>query len=78
MHVVVDCSVAHPGKAPGGPVPLIFRPKWGPKGRKNVFVDRPSPFSKGLDYSPPPLMSDVRQLEVSPFSFFKILLNKYY
>ena len=48
MHVIVDCSVADPGEAPEGPAPLIFRPNWGPKGRKNVFWrPRPSPSIKG-------------------------------
>ena len=56
MHVIVDCSVADPGEAPEGPAPLIFRPNWGPKGRKNVYLETapsPPPFSKGLDYRPP-------------------------
>ena len=37
------------GRGPGAPnpTPLIFRPKWGPKGQKKFF-----PLSKGLD---PPL-----------------------
>ena len=70
MHVVVDCSVADPGKAPGGPVSLIFRPKWDPKGRKNVFVDRPSPFSKGLNYRPPSPYERRTSTGLSPFSFF--------
>ena len=81
MHVIVDCSVADPGEAHEGPAPLIFRPNWGPKGRKNVFwrprPPRP-PFLRVWITGPPPLMSDARQLEVSSFSLFKILLNKYY
>ena len=36
-------AVADPGKGPGGPHPLIFRPKWGPKGRKNQGLDDPPP-----------------------------------
>ena len=41
--------MAHPGEGPGGPrPPLIFRLKWGPKGRKTFFWDRP----------PPPLISE--------------------
>ena len=36
-------AVADPGKGPGGPHPLIFRPKWGPKGRKNQGLDDPLP-----------------------------------
>ena len=32
------------GRGPGAhPPPLIFRPKWGPKGRKNQGVDPPPP-----------------------------------
>ena len=41
------------GRDPGGPPPLIFRPKWGPKGLKKVW-DRCPPSSQGLDDSPPP------------------------
>ena len=29
------------GRGPGGPPPVIFRTKWGPKGGKNFFWDRP-------------------------------------
>ena len=33
------------GEWPGGPgFPLIFRPKWGRKGRKKFFGDRPPPY----------------------------------
>ena len=34
-----------------GGLPLIFRPNWGPKGRKKNFWDRPQPpfLSQGLD-----------------------------
>ena len=35
------------GRGPGSPhppPPLIFRPNWGPKGRKNSFGDRATPF----------------------------------
>ena len=52
-------AVADPGEGP----PLIFRPNWGPKGRKNIFsrpgpryirvwMTGPLPLSEGLD---PPL-----------------------
>ena len=45
------------GEGPGGPIPLTFRPKWGPKGGKKFFEPpqgldhRPSPrpLSEGLD-----------------------------
>ena len=40
--------VADPGEGPREPAPppppLIFRPNWGPKGRKNSFGDRAAPF----------------------------------
>ena len=49
-----------PGEpGPGGPAPLIFRPKWGPKGRKKFFWGQATPLSHGLDDrfpSPPPLI----------------------
>ena len=38
----VITSVADPGEGPGGPAPLIFRPKWGPMGGKKFF-SRPAP-----------------------------------
>ena len=44
--------MADPGEGPGGPrppPPLIFRPKGGPEGRKQIFGDRASPLSEGLD-----------------------------
>ena len=63
----ISLSDAEPGKGPGGPPLLIFRPKWGPKGRKNFLGDRSPPppnlrvwmtappLSQGLDDRPPPL-----------------------
>ena len=43
---LVEVWLQDPGEGPGGPgSPLIFRPKWGPKSRKNFFW--------GL--SPPPI-----------------------
>ena len=42
----------------GGPAPLIFRPKWRPKGGKKFFGDRPPPLisgSKWPPHPPPPL-----------------------
>ena len=48
--------VADPGQEPASP--FIFRPKWGPKGRKKFFWGRPYPaLSQGLDDRPPPLIS---------------------
>ena len=41
------------GAQPGAP--LIFRPNWGPKGKKKFFRDCPPPPSKGLDDWEPPL-----------------------
>ena len=32
------------GRGPRGPVPLVFRPNWGPKG-----TTTPPPLTKGLD-----------------------------
>ena len=62
--------VADPGEGAGWPaLPVIFRAKWGPKGRKNIFwrpalpvtsesgCAPPSPPSEGLD---PPLQSNNR------------------
>ena len=46
-------SVEDPREGPGGPAPLIFRPKCGPKGRKNIW-GRPPPLSQALDDPPPP------------------------
>ena len=44
----------------GCPAPLIFRPKWGPKGGKKFFGDRPPPLYQGLDDrpTPPPPLSE--------------------
>ena len=39
----------------GGPAPLIFRPKWGPKGGKKVFGDCPPPLISGSGWPPHPL-----------------------
>ena len=44
-------AVADPGEGPGGPAPppspsLIFRPNWGPKGRKKILET--APLSQGL------------------------------
>ena len=46
------------GRDPGGPPFLIFRPNWGPKGRKKFFGDRPpAPLSQFLDDQPPHQLS---------------------
>ena len=42
-------SVVDPGEAS----PLIFRPNWGPKGWKKIFLRLPPPLSQGLDDHPP-------------------------
>ena len=46
-------TVVDPGEGPKGPGPaLIFRPKWGLKGRKNIFFgDQAPPLSQSLDES---------------------------
>ena len=42
-------------EGPGGPAPLIFRPKWGPKGGKKFFWRPPPPhLYQGLDDRPTP------------------------
>ena len=43
------------GRGPGGPPPIIFRTKWGPRGRKNFFETGPPPLPHSLDDPPPPL-----------------------
>ena len=49
-------TVTDPGEGPGGqpPPPLIFRPNWDPKGRKNFFEPGAPPphLSQGLDDRP--------------------------
>ena len=43
------------GEEPGGPVhPLIFRPNWGPNGRKKFFWEMAPPLISGSGWSPPP------------------------
>ena len=44
--------MADPGDAGG---PFIFRPKWGPKGRKNVGTQPPPPPAKNLGPRASPL-----------------------
>ena len=34
------------GRGQGSPAPLIFRPKWGPKGRKNLLGTPPPPWNR--------------------------------
>ena len=48
--------VADPGEGPRGPAPhpLIFRPNWGPKGRKSFFWDWALLFSPPPPTHPPP------------------------
>ena len=45
-------SLHYSGGSRGGARPLIFRPKWGPKGRKKIF----------LETAPPPLFKDLDDL----------------
>ena len=37
-----------------GPAPLIFRPNWGPKSRKNIFGTPSRPLISGSGWPPPP------------------------
>ena len=39
---------------PPPPTPLIFRPNWGLKSRKKIFLETAPPLSQGLDDLPPP------------------------
>ena len=82
MHVVVVCSVAGPGETPEGPAPLLYLDQTEARKAEKMFFWRPHPsrprFLRVCLTGPPPLMSDARQLEVSPFSFFKILFIKFY
>ena len=55
--------VADPGEGSRG---LIFRPNWGPKGRKKVFTaTAPPPLPNGLDDRPPYFKVWIRQLLLS-------------
>ena len=47
-------SVADLGEKPGGPAPLIFRPNWGPKGRKQNLGRPPPPTCIRVAPPPPP------------------------
>ena len=42
------------GRGPAPPPPLIFRPKWGPKGPKKIFGRRPLPYLRVWMTPPPP------------------------
>ena len=61
----IPAQLADPGGGHG--VPLIFRPQWGPKGRKNIFLETPPylrvwmtapPLSQSLDPELPPSTLD--------------------
>ena len=39
-----------------GPAPLIFRPNWGPKSRKNIFGTPSLPLISGSGWPPPPFI----------------------
>ena len=67
------------GRGPGGPPPpLIFRPKWGPKGRtkKNFFEAAPPRLSQGLDYRLPLIRRSVSAIVVPRFTVLKVELDK--
>ena len=59
LWVAADPATRGSGRSRGVPTPLIFGPKWGPKGQNKCFGGRlpPLPLSKGLDdhHPPPPL-----------------------
>ena len=55
--LLIVFSVVDPGEGPGGGrpgPPYFFRPNWGPKGWKNLFLIPGSPLCQGLDDPPPP------------------------
>ena len=57
MKSLANITVAHPGEGPGGldPIPLVFRPNWGPKGRNIFFfLDWSSPLFSGCGWPPNP------------------------
>ena len=69
-------SVADSEEGPGGPPPLIFRPNWGPKGRKKSFLETatpspppPIPFLRIWMTGPPPpyLKLSIRHWHYPPF-----------
>ena len=71
--------VADPEERPGVPVsPLIFRPKWGPKGRKKVFWRPGPPLISGSGWpAPPPPPSLSEGLDQSLFPMIeKAFLQK--
>ena len=54
-HIIL--SVADPGEGPGGPgSPLIFKPKWGPKGRKMFVFETAPPYLRVWMTAPPPYL----------------------
>ena len=57
-------AVADPGEGPGGGLPLIFRPNWGPKGQKFFFLETvPPPLISGCGWFPPYLKVFIRHQE---------------
>ena len=59
----ISLSDAEPGEKPGGPPLLIFRPKWGPKGRKNFF---------GRPFPPPP---NLRVWMTAPLPYLRVWMT---
>ena len=50
-------------RGPGGRPPLIFRPNWGPKARKNLFKTAPPPFPRFWVTAPPtPVNSQLQSI----------------
>ena len=53
-HKETIVTVVNPGEGPRGSTPLIFRPNWGPKDRKNNFGDPPFLRVWMTPHPPPP------------------------
>ena len=59
--------LADPGEGTGGPAPppaLIFRPNWGPKGRKKIFWETGPSLISGSEFPPPPPPPPIWYLKV--------------
>ena len=56
VNQVNNLSLTQSNLPSGGSPPLIFRPNWGLKGRKNFLGDRPSSYLRVLMTSPAPLL----------------------
>ena len=64
--LIMKNTVAAQREGPGGPeLPFIFRPKWGPKGRKKKFLRLPPPTT-------PPSPPSLQTLSTSSFSSINV------